>query len=228
MRDVAGRQAQGLDFGKLPVHGLGGDESPEGREGGVDALRPAPLPRVGRAPLLHHHRVSIHRARQPPPLLRGAAVALLRAAVALAAVLVVVRRDRQVRVDQVRRHGPEHGESHRRLIPIPEHLRDLRADAGRAGWVHLGEKRGKWSPQKEMEMEMELEEGPPLPAQLGSYSRMGGAKSSSQKRRDYKNVTPFPPRLFHHKQPLVDPRLVLEAHTPTRAFQIQRLWMERE
>lgn len=115
MGDVAGRQSQSLDFGELSVHGLGGYESPEGGEGGVDALGPASLPGVRRAPLLHHHRrFPLQAARNPPSLLAGAAVALLRAAVALAAVLVVLRRDREVRVDQVCRHRPEHGESHHR------------------------------------------------------------------------------------------------------------------
>lgn len=113
MGDVAGGQPQSFDLGKLPVHGLGGDESPEGCEGRVDALGPASLPGVRCAPLLHHHRrLPLQRAWKPPPLLAGAAVTLLRAAVALAAVLVVLRRDREVRVDQVCRHRPEHGESH--------------------------------------------------------------------------------------------------------------------
>lgn len=113
--DVAGGEAQRLDLGQPPVHGLGGDESPESREGGVDALSPASLPGVGRAPLLHHHRgvPRLRPAGDPPAFLRGAAVALLRAAVALAAVLVVLLRgDGEVRVDQVRGHGPQHGKSH--------------------------------------------------------------------------------------------------------------------
>lgn len=113
--DVAGGESQRFDLGQPPVHGLGGDESPESREGGVDALGPASLPGVGRAPLLHHHRrvPRLRPAGDPPAFLRGAAVALLRAAVALAAVLVVLLRgDGEVRVDQVRGHGPQHGKSH--------------------------------------------------------------------------------------------------------------------
>lgn len=111
--DIAGRESERLDLGELSVHRLGRNESPEGRERRIDALGPAPLPGVGRAPLLHHHRrVSLQLAGDPPPFLRGAAVALLRAAVALAAVLVVLRGDSEVRVDQVRRHGTQHCKSH--------------------------------------------------------------------------------------------------------------------
>lgn len=113
MGDVAGCQSEGLDLGELSVHGLGGYERPERRERGVDALGPAALPGVGRAPLLDDHRgLRFQLVGNPPSLLGGAAVALLRAAVALAAVLVILGRDGEVRVDQVRRHRPQHGESH--------------------------------------------------------------------------------------------------------------------
>lgn len=54
VRDVAGGQAQGFYFGQLPVGGLGGNEGAERREGGVHAVSPVPLPRVGRLPLLAH------------------------------------------------------------------------------------------------------------------------------------------------------------------------------
>ena len=50
--DVAGGQAQRLDLGELPVGGLGGDERAQRGEGRVHAVRPVPLPRVGRLPLL--------------------------------------------------------------------------------------------------------------------------------------------------------------------------------
>ncbi len=52
--DVAGGQAQRLYLGELPVGGLGGNERAERREGRVHAVRPVPLPRVGRLPLLAH------------------------------------------------------------------------------------------------------------------------------------------------------------------------------
>lgn len=52
--DVAGGQAQRLDLGELPVGGLGGNERAERREGRVHAVRPVPLPRVRRLPLLAH------------------------------------------------------------------------------------------------------------------------------------------------------------------------------
>lgn len=115
MGDVAGRQAESLDFGQLSVHGLRGYECPQGGEGGVDALRPASLPGVGRDPLLDDASaagVSFQFARNPPAFLAGVSVALLRAAVALAAVVVVVGQQGQVGVDQVRRHRPQHGKSH--------------------------------------------------------------------------------------------------------------------
>lgn len=50
--DVAGGQAQRLYLGQLPVGGLGGNERAERGEGRVHAVRPVPLPRVGRLPLL--------------------------------------------------------------------------------------------------------------------------------------------------------------------------------
>lgn len=52
--DVAGGQPQRLYLGELPVGGLGGDERAQRREGRVDAVRPVPLPRVRRLPLLAH------------------------------------------------------------------------------------------------------------------------------------------------------------------------------
>lgn len=52
--DVAGGQAQRLYLGELPVGGLRGDERAQRGEGRVHAVRPVPLPRVGRLPLLAH------------------------------------------------------------------------------------------------------------------------------------------------------------------------------
>lgn len=113
MGDVAGCQSKSFDFGELSVHRLGGYESPEGCESRVDALGPASLPGVCCAPLLHdHHSFSFQIARNPSSFLGGAAVALLRAAVALAAVLIILGRDSEVRIDQMCRHRPQHGESH--------------------------------------------------------------------------------------------------------------------
>jgi len=69
VRDVAGGQAQRLDLGELPVHGLGGNERAQRREGRVHAVRPVPLPRVGRLPLLARTaaRVLAAAASPPPP-----------------------------------------------------------------------------------------------------------------------------------------------------------------
>lgn len=93
MWDVAGGQSKSFDFGELPVHRLGGYESPESRERGVDALGPASLPGVCCAPLLHDHPgVAVQLARSPSSFRAGAAVALLRAAVAFAAVFVILGR----------------------------------------------------------------------------------------------------------------------------------------
>lgn len=113
MGDVAGRQSKSFDLGELSVHRLGGYESPQSRERRVDTLGPASLPCVSGAPLFHHHRrLAIRIARNPPSFFAAVAVALLRAAVAFAAVFVLLGRDGEVGVDQARRHGPQHGESH--------------------------------------------------------------------------------------------------------------------
>lgn len=101
VRDVAGGQAQRLYLGELPVHGLGGDERAERREGRVHAVRPATLPRVGRLPLFVRTGaalVSCAAASPPPPAPAspGAASGLPRcrlpagAAVAVGAVAVQV------------------------------------------------------------------------------------------------------------------------------------------
>lgn len=85
--DVAGRQAQRLDLGELPVHGLRGDESPQGREGRVHVLGAVSLARVGGVPLAHHAAALLQVA---PPCSPAPPVAELRAHVALAAVALVV------------------------------------------------------------------------------------------------------------------------------------------
>lgn len=54
--DVAGGQTQSLDLRELPVGGFGGNERAERGESRVDAVRPVPLPRVGRLPLFAHTR----------------------------------------------------------------------------------------------------------------------------------------------------------------------------
>lgn len=65
--DVAGGQAQCLDLGEFPVGGLGGDERAERREGRVHAVRPVPLPRVGRLPLFAHAGQTRVSSAAPPP-----------------------------------------------------------------------------------------------------------------------------------------------------------------
>ena len=118
VRDVTRRQAQSLDLGELSVHRLGGDESPQRGKRSVDILGTVALPRIGRVALLHHHATA-QRARHAAVrlrLLRAAAVAPVRAAaVALAAVLVLIVRQHvyiSVVREGVRRHRPQHGESH--------------------------------------------------------------------------------------------------------------------
>lgn len=89
--DIAGRQAQRLDFGEFSVHRLRGDERPQRREGRIDVLSPVSLSGVGCVPLSDHNSAGL-----PPVTLSrspAAAVALIRAAIALAAVpFLVVRR----------------------------------------------------------------------------------------------------------------------------------------
>ena len=75
--DVAGGQAQRLYLGELPVGGLGGNERAERREGRVHAVRPVPLPRVGRLPLFAHTGVSTAAASAPSPPSPGVPSGLL-------------------------------------------------------------------------------------------------------------------------------------------------------
>lgn len=108
--DIAGRQAQRLDFGEFSVHRFRGDECPKRREGRVDVLGSVSLPSVGGVPLPHHAAglLSVTLPRSP-----AAAVALVGAAVALAAVpLLVVRHQGQVSGvrEGMRRHRPQHCE----------------------------------------------------------------------------------------------------------------------
>ncbi|TNN73329.1 hypothetical protein EYF80_016492 [Liparis tanakae] len=124
MGNVAGCESKSFNLGELPVHRLGGYESPKSCERAVDTLGPASLPGVSGAPLFHDHRgLAIQFARNPSPFFRGVTVTLLRAAVAFAAVFIILRRDSEVGVDQTedksrdqsgisrahRLHGPASG-----------------------------------------------------------------------------------------------------------------------
>lgn len=90
VRNIAGCQAQRLDFGEFSVHRLGGDERPQRREGRIDVLGPVSLSGVGSVPLSDHNSAGL-----PPVTLSrsaAAAVPLIAAAVALAAVPFIVVR----------------------------------------------------------------------------------------------------------------------------------------
>lgn len=120
--DIAGCQVKRLNLGELSVHRLSGYKSPECSKCRVDALCTVALPGIGCVPLFHYYNTAASRfSGNPPTFVSGdaASIALIRATVALTAVILGLGHHTQVWVaDHMSRHWPQHGKGHHRNVVV--------------------------------------------------------------------------------------------------------------